>query len=531
MRTETTSVLVLGGGLVGLSAAVFLAWRGVPTVLVEKHAGSSPHPRAVGYTSRTMELYRSVGLADQIPEAPKGAGLRRVRAESLAGAWFEEQHWTPVEQAPVTIEYSPTGSAGLAQDKLEPLLRAHAVKLGADVRFSTELRSADQDAHGIRATLADGTEIRADYLIAADGHRSPVREQLGIGRTGRGHLSTGRSVIFRAPLEEYLASGVRQFAIEQPGFSAFLTTYGDGRWVLFHDDELDDTSPAALRALIDKATGRTDLDVEIVVTGRWVTNALVADAYADGRIFLAGDAAHALPPNRGAYSANTGIEDAHNLAWKLAAVVGGESDPALLNSYEAERRPIALLCHDQIFARLDNDADVIIDDQAMAHGYLYRSAVLPDATADLPPAQRPEAWAGQPGTRGRHLWLTRSGARLSTLDITQRGWTLLGEAGLWRDAVRRAPIPVDYQQIGVDYKTDVEEFRAAFGITETGATLIRPDGYIAWRCEKAPDEPFSALARALNVAADSGIRSGETATDGSFSAPTDHGDNIGVSSE
>ena len=501
MRTESTSVLVLGGGIVGLSAAVFLAWRGVPTVLVEKHPGSSLHPRAIGYTSRTMELYRSVGLADQIPEAPKGLSIRRVRAESLAGAWFEDQHWTPVEQAPVTIDYSPTGGAGLAQDKLEPLLRAHATTLGADTRFGTELRSVSQDTDGVHAILADGTEIHADYLIAADGHRSPIREQLGIGRTGRGHVSTGRSVIFRAPLQDYLDKGVSQFAIEQPDFSAFLTTYADGRWVLFYDDELSDTSQPALEALIRKAIGRDDLDIEIVITGRWVTDALVADAYQDGRILLAGDAAHALPPNRGAYSANTGIEDAHNLAWKLAAVVNGESDPALLDSYGAERRPIALLCHDQIFARLDNDTDAIIDDQAMAHGYRYRSAVLAEEDADLPPAQRPEAWAGRPGTRVRHLWLTRSGARLSTLDITQRGWVLLGEAGLWRDAVRRAPIPVEYQQIGVDYQTGIDEFRAAFGITETGATLIRPDGYIAWRCEKAPEDPATALAGALTIAA------------------------------
>jgi hypothetical protein len=424
-----------------------------------------------------------------------------VRAESLAGEWFEEQHWTPVKQDPVTIEYSPTRGAGLAQDRLEPLLRAHAVTLGADIRFGTQLRSVEQDADGIRAILADGTEIRADYLIAADGHRSPIREQLGIGRTGRGHVNTGRSVIFRAPLDEYLAKGIAQFAIEQPDFSAFLTTYADGRWVLFYADELTDTSTPALEALIRKAIGRDDVDIEIVITGRWVTDALVADAYQDGRIFLAGDAAHALPPNRGAYSANTGIEDAHNLAWKLAAVLNGESTPALLESYDAERRPIALLCHDQIFARQDNDTDAIIDDQAMAHGYRYRSAVLPEDESDLPPAQRPEVWAGRPGTRVRHLWLTRSGVQVSTLDITQRGWVLLGEAGLWRDAARRAQLPVDYQQIGVDYHLDAEGFRGAFGITETGATLIRPDGYIAWRCEKAPEDPAAALAGALALAA------------------------------
>ncbi len=512
MRIESTSVLVLGGGLVGLSAATFLAWRGVPTVLVEKHEGSSPHPRAAGFTPRTTELYRAVGFAEAFPVLPKERSVRRVRARSLAGEWFEEQHWTPpAEQASVTIDYSPVSGVGLTQDQLEPLLRAHADRLGADMRFGTRLLSFDQHDDGVRAVLLDAegvdTEIRADYLIAADGHRSSVRESLAIGRTGRGHVHTGRSVMFRAPLQSYLEKGIAQFSIDQPDFQAFLTTYGDERWLLFYDDALDDTSPEMLGSLIRKAIGRTDIDAEIVVTGRWVVDALVADRYRDGRIFLAGDAAHTLPPNRGAYSANSGIEDVHNLAWKLAEVLSRRSGPDLLDSYEPERRPIALLCHEQIFARTDPDEHTpIIDDEAMAFGYLYRSPILPDADPNLPAAQRPEIWAGQPGTRAPHLWLSRSGSHLSTLDVLQGGWVLLGEAGLWRNAARRTTetlgIPVTYQQLGVDLKINApQDFRTAFGITATGASLIRPDGYIAWRCTREPDDPTAALTDALALRA------------------------------
>jgi 2-polyprenyl-6-methoxyphenol hydroxylase-like FAD-dependent oxidoreductase len=186
-----------------------------------------------------------------------------------------------------------------------------------------------------------------------------------------------RSVLFRAPLEEYLQRGISQFSIDQPGLQAFLTTYGDGRWVLmFQDDEERDEN--TLRTLVTKAIGRSDLEIEIVVTGRWEMSALIADSFACGKVFLAGDAAHTLPPNRGGYGANTGIEDAHNLAWKLAAVLSGKSTPKLLDTYDTERRPIAWLRHQQIFARPDYKAYAagttenvsIIDDQAMDFGQL-----------------------------------------------------------------------------------------------------------------------------------------------------------------
>jgi putative polyketide hydroxylase len=248
MESKSTSVLVVGGSLVGLSAAVFLAWQGVPTVLVERHPGSSPHPRAIGFTPRTLELYRAVGLGAVIPQVPPGLRLRRIQVESLAGTWGVETPWTPETRQTPKIEYSPCTGAAIAQDRLEPILRDKAIELGADVRLDTEMTSFEQGAAGVVASLRnrDGSEytLRADYLVAADGHRSPIREALGIGRDGRGLMRTVRSVLFRAPLDEYLRTGIAQFSIAQPGFEAFLTTYGDGRWVLFlsDDEERDEES-------------------------------------------------------------------------------------------------------------------------------------------------------------------------------------------------------------------------------------------------------------------------------------------------
>jgi 2-polyprenyl-6-methoxyphenol hydroxylase-like FAD-dependent oxidoreductase len=515
---EKTAVLVVGGALVGSAAATFLAWRGVPTVVVERHAGSSPHPRAIGYTPRTLELFRAVGLGDRIPQAPPGFRLRRARVESLAGQWFDESPWTPESPPAKKLEDSPCSGAAIAQDRVEPILRERAIALGADVRLETELVRFEQDAAGVTAWLRDrgGREyqLRADYLIAADGHRSPVRASLGIGLKGRGHLQTLRSVLFRAPLEEYLQKGVHQFDIDQPELRAFLTTYVDGRWVLmFHDDvERDEET---LKTLIGKAIGRSDLPVEIITTGRWELGASIADRFCVGRAFLAGDSAHTLPPSRGGYGANTGIEDAHNLAWKLAAVVSGQSSPALLDTYDAERRPIAWLRHNQIFARPDYREHAgglveemeIIDDDAMELGQLYRSAAVIGADEKLPPALRPEQWAGQPGTRAPHLWVAKDDVQVSTLDLFQRGWVLLGDerwAAATQAAARQIGIPVECVRIGVDVRPeDPDAFRAAFGLAWGGATLIRPDGYVAWRAIRLPDDPSSDLLQALRASSHS----------------------------
>jgi 2-polyprenyl-6-methoxyphenol hydroxylase-like FAD-dependent oxidoreductase len=605
METKQPSVLVVGGGMVGLSAAMFLAWHGVRTVLVERHADSSRHPRAMGFTTRTMELYRAVGLGQEIPQVPPGFSRpRRVRVESLAGTWArEELAWTPgtpdvTAGAPPlkTMQLSTCTGAAIPQDRLEPIIRTKATELGADVRLSTLLMAFEQDENGVTAFLRerDGSKysLRADYLIAADGHASPIRQALGIGRDGHGILRTVRSVLFRAPLEQYLESGISQFEIRQPDFAAMLTTYRDGRWLLMFSDDEERDEPA-LKAMVNKATGRPDLDIEIITTGRWELSGLIADRFASGRVFLAGDSAHTLPPARGGYGANTGIEDAHNLAWKLASVLLGRSATKLLDTYDEERRPIAWLRHGQIFARPDyaqfaRGADrkvPIIDDDAMELGQLYRSGAVCDAGEDLPPALRPDQWAGQPGTRAPHVWVVSGGRRLSTLDLVQPGWVLLiqdrcwcatadqaskhvgielrctlvgGHAELSELVVAGSTLDLPIERIVADlagksvldallprviqhanYETfklmslrqlqplsqgqisdetlasvesglatalrgatlldplDPEAFGRAFGIGPEGASLIRPDGYVAWRAAAFPTEPVRALTDVL----------------------------------
>ena len=597
------SVLVVGGGMVGLSAAAFLAWQGVRTVLIEKHPGSSLHPRAMGFTTRTMELYRAIGLGQQIPQIPPGFGRpRRVKVESLAGKWAPgDIAWTPdVPDATLAgkppAEYSICTGAAIAQDRLEPIIRAKAMELGADVRLSTALVSFEQDAGGVTALLRerDGREyaVRADYVIAADGHASPIREALGIGRDGCGFLRTIRSVLFRAPLEQYLESGISQFEIQQPDLTAMLTTYRDGRWLLMFSDDEERDGPT-LKAMIHKATGRPDIEIDIITTGRWELSALIANRFTSGRVFLAGDSAHTLPPARGGYGANTGIEDAHNLAWKLAEVLAGTSAPELLDTYDAERIPIAWLRHGQIFARPDYaqfarpaDRSVpIIDDEAMELGQLYRSAAVLGADEDLPPALRPDQWAGQPGTRAPHVWVSEAGKRVSTLDLVQPDWVLMTQDQRWcATAVQmseRVGIEVRCKLIGgsaeplepatavsaldlpierivadprgrseldaslpqvlshANYETfksmslrqlqplsrgqltdealakveselatvidggtlldpvDPDAFLIAFGIGPTGASLIRCDGYVAWRSTGFPSDPAPKLADAL----------------------------------
>jgi putative polyketide hydroxylase len=620
MKTKATSVLIVGGGLVGLSAAMFLAWRGVRTVLVERHAGSSPLPRAIGFMTRTMELYRAVGLGSQIPQVPPGYGRpRRLKVESLAGKWAtEEVAWTPDKpgakgdgRPKAKIEYSVCTAAALAQDRLEPILRTHAMELGADVRLSTTLMSFEQDAAGVTASLRhrDGSEyaLRAEYMIAADGHSSPIREALGIGRDGRGFLRTVRSILFCASLEQYLESGVSQFDIQQPDFEAMLTTYREvrhreGRWLLMFADDVE-RDELRLKAMVNKAVGRSDFEIEVIATGLWELSALIADRFSLGRVFLAGDSAHTLPPARGGYGANTGIEDAHNLAWKIASVLCGNSTPELLDTYDAERRPIAWLRHGQIFTRPDYqrfarpaDKEVpIIDDDAMELGQLYRSSAVRGAGTDLPPALRPDQWAGQPGTRAPHVWVSKGRARVSTLDLVQPDWVLLTEDERWRVAASHAaeslglklecvligdaaanstpaaagsPLDIPIERIAADpvgktvldanlpqvtghanYATfkamslrqlqplshglitdealaktksdlaavrydvapsdpvDPRAFRKAFGIGPTGASLVRPDGSVAWRSTELPKDPAGVVAEALRKAASAAQRS------------------------
>lgn len=494
-----TPILVVGGSLVGLSTSLFLGWHGVPHILIDKHPGSSPHPRAMGFTETTLEHYRAVGIADQIPQVAAGTRLRRVTVDSLVGDWKGEQAWTPGEAPPRQLEQSPCTGAAIAQDRLEPILRAAARAHGADLRASTELIGFQMTEGGVLAQVLDRSsghryEIGADYLIAADGANSPIREALGITRSGIGHLGVLRSVLFRCPeADAFLRRGAQQFSIEHEGFRGFLTTYGDSRWVLMLDGD-EERTEAALRAAIRRALG-ADMAFDIITTGRWEMAGRIADTYRQGRVFLAGDAAHQLPPTRGGFGANTGIDDAWNLAWKLQRVIQGKAVPALLDTYDAERRPIGWLRHQQTFSRPDYAVragaafvpEALFSDDALEFGQLVRSPAVAGAGPELPPAATPQQWAGQPGTRAPHVWVDNAGQRMSSLDLFGGEYVLLTANPDWRAAAGRLRL----RSIAVGDEVifpPSHPFADVFGVPASGATLVRPDGVIGWRSLLGPDE-------------------------------------------
>ncbi|VUC28590.1 unnamed protein product [Clonostachys rosea] len=543
-QSHDDPVIVIGGSLVGLSAALFLSHWKVPVVVLERHPSSALHPRAVGYTARTIEFLKTVGASEDLKGIMwKGGPPKRVVVESLAGKWENEVAWTekrtasappasenegkgtPPKGPPPGPTYSHVQGVAVAQDIIEPVLRNHAIRLGAELRLGHKVLDWTQDDEGVTvtATNPDRTEysLRGQYLVACDGARSPVREKLGIKRQGVGILRALRSILFKCPrINKYLDHGYSQFQIENGEFEAFMTTYGEGRWMLAWNDGTEDfDSPETKLDLIRKATGLPDLtgdDVDFITTGQWDIGGLVADEYSSGRVFLAGDAAHALPPNRAGFGANTGIADVHNLAWKLASVLQGKSRPEILKTYTQERQPVAVVRHDQIFARQDyrrytkglkwpgKDAE-LLDDNALEFGQIYHSNGILEKGENLPLAKVPTEWKAQPGTRAAHVSLRKDGETISTLDLFGTEWVVISSDEEWKQSVESTAkslgINVEFACIGKDIVEEVEgSFNEVYGLNRNGAALVRPDGVIAWKVIEKLDEPMEVLAEALSKA-------------------------------
>ncbi|KAF2650609.1 hypothetical protein K491DRAFT_782480 [Lophiostoma macrostomum CBS 122681] len=516
--TTTTSVLIVGGGLSGLTAAVALGIYGIPTILIERRASTLQHPRADGFTPRTVEIYRSLGFSqDEIPEKPADFKLRRVRVESLAGKWFDELAWNPQEdEKDVEVKvYSPYNGCTTPQDLLEPVIQKRAIELGVDIRRGHEFVGLAQEGEEVIATLKDDRgevyEIQAKYVVAADGSQSRVREALGVTRSGHGHVHSTKSVLFRAPsLVSYTEKGFTQFTIDQPDLKGLLLVYKDGRLVLHLPNDREFTEEG-LRSLVYKAVGKpeSEIDVKFMGSSRWDVGGFIAERIGIGRVFLIGDSAHSLPPNRGGYGVNTGIADAQNIAWKLTSVLKGNSDPSLLETYEAERLPVAWLRHDQIFARADfktletngstRKVEVeLLEDDAIEFGQIYRSTgILQDTSKDLPDAQLPDAWAGQPGTRAPHVIIEVEGRRISTLNLFGRHWILLTSSDVWAKALKEVCIQQNRSLGVVSIHADGAEFLEKYALRVGGCSLVRPDGYVAWRSATTVDAPKQILREAL----------------------------------
>jgi putative polyketide hydroxylase len=225
-----------------------------------------------------------------------------------------------------------------------------------------------------------------------------------------------------------------------------------------------------------------------------------------------GDAAHVMPPT-GGWGGNTGIQDAHNLAWKLAFVLDGRAGPELLETYEEERHPIGELTVEQAYTRyvLRTDPAIpktgmqpIVGDLNVELGYVYRSAaVLPEPEVQLPLHLNPRESRAAPGTRAPHYWLERNGQQLSTLDLIGRNFTLFAAPGgeMWRDAARRAcsGVAIDPYRVGAEVSDPSGGFAAAYGLEASGCVLIRPDGFVAWRARKADPAAVSSLPEILQT--------------------------------
>jgi len=531
-------VVIVGGGVVGLMAALFLAQLGVRSLLLERHPSTSIHPRARGVNGRTAELLRQLGLEALVRSAGarlapavgiySGRSLVEVLATRGDGGWLGRR-FRARSFGGRPSPRSSTGPCRCTQDELEPILLAAARERGVDARLFTELTDFEQDTDGVSCTLLDrasgqGSSVRARYLIAADGAKSPVREALGIARSGA--LSGGHQInlYFRADLAELVRG--REFSmclVEQPGlFGLFASINNADLWVLHvayspeQGERPEDFVPSRCIELIRRATGLPELAIEVKGVLPWESAMRIADQYRVGRVFLAGDAAHIMPP-WGGFGANTGIQDAHNLAWKLQAVLAGTAGPGLLDSYESERRPVALAVG-QIAASMNDPRGLMTISRSplamlwnlrrifpyLGVGYGYGSEAIA-LEPGAPPGPASNDLQGRPGTRAPHVWLQRpsglaaeaggTAPELSTLDLFGRHHVLLvGEraeawqaAGLW--LAENQSLPIETLRIGSDLLDGARRLPRAFGIKPDGAVLVRPDGFVAWRARRAPLSP------------------------------------------
>jgi putative polyketide hydroxylase len=521
-------VLISGGGPVGLTASLLLSKHGVRSLLVERHPGTAILPKARGINARTMEMYRQCG----IDAAIRAAGLAAERlglivwTETLAGREIERR--VPGRAMPKNMAVTPTTNCLCAQDDLEPVIRRFAEAAGPGaLRFNTELTSFSQKAGSVTGTITDrvtgeATPFSARYLIAAEGAQSRVRRSLGVQMIGEEKVYDSVNILFNADLRQWTEHRpAALYFVEQPELrGTFLTINGTDRWgFLIHSVSRygyrpGDFTPERCTALIRQAVGIPELAVSVLGVSPWEASAIVADRYRDGAVFLAGDAAHEMPPT-GGFGLNTGVQDVHNLAWKMAAVLRGQADDALLDSYHAERQPLAeaitraALANAMSMGRTKRQSSAVLprreflNENGLIFGLCYESmAVIPDGTPAVQVADPVTEYvpSARPGSRAPHGWLQRGGEQLSTIDLFGPHFVLLvGRDGdAWRKAVHQIEPswpPIIGFTIGKegDLIDTADNWHEAYGVGTEGAVLVRPDGYVAWRSRSGTSEPGQVL--------------------------------------
>jgi 2-polyprenyl-6-methoxyphenol hydroxylase-like FAD-dependent oxidoreductase len=519
-------VLIVGGGPVGLALAGDLGWRGVPCLLIEQSDGSIYQPRQDLVGIRTMEFCRRWGLVAAVEASPYPRDIAQdnVYVTSLVGYELGRERFPSMgDEKPPPV--SPQKRERCPQNMFDPILRAFASSHpSVELRYRTRLLSFIQDRGRVVATLQDldharRYEVEARFIAGCDGARSLVRDTLGIGMAGNPALTYTTNIIFRCPhLVSLHDKGLAyRFIILGPDgvWATIVAINGRDQWRM---SIIGGANPGELtRDEIDAAISRAvgiDFDYEILTVLPWVRRELVADRFRNGCGFILGDAAHAMSPT-GGFGMNTGIGDAVDLSWKLAATLAGWGGPGLLDSYETERRPVGVRNVAEASRNLRRmlsfgDNPTLLDDsaegvrtrervgrefaEAMRHewytlgmhlGYRYEGSPIcwPDGTDAPPDHPRTYVPTARPGHRAPHAWLANG---RSTLDLFGRGFTLLdmgaeaADVVALREAAQRYRVPM--QVVRIDEPD-------ALALYERRLVLVRPDGHVAWRDDRAPADP------------------------------------------
>jgi 2-polyprenyl-6-methoxyphenol hydroxylase-like FAD-dependent oxidoreductase len=506
-------VLIVGAGPAGMSLALLLGRFGVNSLLVERRATTTTHPKSRGCHARTMEQFRVWGIEERVRQA----GLPQ---ESDVACWCESLNGPLVAYTqPAPTTNTPAPRSIVPQDAVEDALDdALSRCTRADVRRSTELVGFQQDPDGVTARLrraADGHEyeVRARYLVGCDGASSRVRSELGVVMDGPEQIALMANHYYRADVSHFphVRSAIGFFVRPRDRSKEDTTVLATGpvgdRWLTVQKlrDGEEPMSEDRLIEAVREQWGLPDLQVERINVMNWKMSAQVAQQFRVGGVFLAGDAAHRFP-TAGGNGLNSGVQDVHNLAWKLVATLTGAGDDALLDTYEAERRPVAqsntafsvgnqhrIDRMDDAFVRRDEDPEtwrqLLRDQDKQLHsdgqsmGFIYTDGAVVDDGSPVPPYDAQRYWpTDRPGARFPHFWIDVEQTE-SSIDWFDTAFVLVcgPDADNWHAAgetlAARSPVPLKIKRL--------PHLLGPLTIERDGAVLVRPDGHVAWRAKEA----------------------------------------------
>lgn len=499
MQTEQHDVVIVGAGLAGLSTAVFLALNGVRALVLERNPSTSILPKARGQNPITMEAMRVAAITDAIFAArpPGEPGITSKVSESMTGKVIYDH----VAHRPDFSKFSPEVPGMASQARAEAALLQRATALGVEARFNSHCEQleehADQVVLRVKDPGGDNYTIEAQYVIAADGIRGTLAEQVGIGSHGLGLLKSVTAVRFNADLS--LWSGNNAMTIHYvknaqlpDGSGILVSTDYPQQWVANFSADLErdvETTKALIRLLV----GVPDLDFEITGDTTYNYSHRIADRLSSARVFLAGDAAHVMPPT-GGQGGNTAMQDGYYLGWKLAYVLRGLAGPALLQTYDTERRPYAEIVCTWQAANLAERRDMKelatligepIDHAKMMFGYVCPDGAFVRAPDDLPPPdsnpfENPAEPTGMPGARVPFATLQSSAGDINTRRSLGQHFQIYTEDADFAEAAQAIA-----HDLGIAQQTSVVASVEPLNARRGDAVLVRPDGMVAWRGKDA----------------------------------------------